>query len=155
MNLVTLGGIDASDLPYKDEEFDLIVGDAVLHHIDHLKSALFEINRCLSPEGAAIFVREPVIGSLGIFTYKVLHKTDRGGGHIVKNYFEYKRMLSQWEYEFIMAGFSVKVVNLWRGQELIWKLRSLFPSLTPCYIGFYLTAKTKAHALVEKNMHKN
>lgn len=128
-------------------QFDLIVGDAMLHHIDFLKPALFEIRRCLSVKGEAIFVREPVIGSLGVMLYRLFQLTGRDRKHVEINYFEYKRMLSQWRYEFMMAGFTVKTLRFWPSQGLAWRLRAIFPNLTPCYLGFILRGKSNLRNL--------
>lgn len=141
-NLVTKGGVDARALPYADGEFDLIIGDAMLHHIDFLKPALFEVRRCLKRDGKAIFVREPIVGFLGMIAYRLFQRTPaRARRHIEINYYEYKRMLSQWQYELMMAGFGVKTLQFWPGQSIGWRLRSIFPHLTPCYLGFILDSK--------------
>lgn len=142
-NLTTIGGVDARDLPFADGEFDLVVGDAMLHHIDFLKPALFEVKRCLAPNGKAIFVREPIIGVLGVLLYRIFQLTGHDRKHIEINYFEYKRMLTQWQYEFMMAGFKVKILKRWPKQGLLWKIRALFPHITPCYLGFILSDLTK------------
>lgn len=147
-NLKTIGGIDARSLPFDNEEFDLILGDAMLHHIDFLKPALFEIHRCLAPSGTAIFVREPIIGLLGVWLYRLFQLIGRDRKHIEINYFEYKRMLSQWQYEFMMAGFKVRTLKLWRNQGFLWRLRALFPHFSPCYIGFILSGKTNIKNLI-------
>ena len=49
---------DAHHTPFPDSSFDLIVGAAILHHLE-LKSALLEVKRLLRPNGEAIFV-EPL-----------------------------------------------------------------------------------------------
>lgn len=147
-NLSVEGGIDARKLPYADDEFDLIIGDAMLHHIDFLKPALFEFRRCLKPGGKAIFVREPIVGGLGVLTYRLFQFTGQARKHVEINYFEYKRMLSQWQYEFMMAGFSVKTLKFWRNQSWSWKARSLFPHITPCYVGFILDGKIDVKNLI-------
>jgi SAM-dependent methyltransferase len=49
---------DAHHTPYPDNSFDLIVGIAILHHLD-LDIALGEIRRVLRPGGRAVF-REPL-----------------------------------------------------------------------------------------------
>jgi SAM-dependent methyltransferase len=49
---------DAHHTPFPDSSFDLIVGAAILHHLE-LKSALLELKRLLRPGGEAIFV-EPL-----------------------------------------------------------------------------------------------
>lgn len=49
---------DAHRTPYPDQSFDLIVGIAILHHLE-LDVALAEIRRLLKPGGRAVF-REPL-----------------------------------------------------------------------------------------------
>jgi SAM-dependent methyltransferase len=49
---------DAHRTPYPDQSFDLIVGIAILHHLE-LDVALAEIRRLLRPGGRAVF-REPL-----------------------------------------------------------------------------------------------
>jgi ubiquinone/menaquinone biosynthesis C-methylase UbiE len=93
-NLTTQGHVDAHHLPYEDSSFDLIIGDAVLHHIEILKNALFEINRCLTPNGVAIFVREPSIGEVGVQVYRVLQWMGKEKPHVEKNRYEYKKTIS-------------------------------------------------------------
>lgn len=46
--------MDAENLSFSDESFDLIFGTGVLHHLD-MESALSEIRRCLRPGGYALF----------------------------------------------------------------------------------------------------
>lgn len=50
---------DGHKSPFADETFDLVLGLAILHHLD-LESALREIMRILKPGGRAVF-REPLI----------------------------------------------------------------------------------------------
>lgn len=52
---------DAHRLPFDDGAFNLIVGRAILHHLE-LKRAFSEISRVLSPGGLATFV-EPLRGN--------------------------------------------------------------------------------------------
>jgi ubiquinone/menaquinone biosynthesis C-methylase UbiE len=46
--------MDACDLSFKDNSFDIITGTFILHHIDILKAAS-EIKRVLKPGGQAVF----------------------------------------------------------------------------------------------------
>jgi ubiquinone/menaquinone biosynthesis C-methylase UbiE len=50
---------DAESIPYGDEEFDLVVGHAVLHHIPDVQLALREVMRVLKPGGRFVFAGEP------------------------------------------------------------------------------------------------
>ncbi len=142
-NMKIMTDINAAKMPFPNESFDIIVGDAMLHHIDDLKGSLFEINRCLADNGMAVFVREPVIGYFGLIIYKLLHMLNMEKKHIINNRFEYKRLLSQWKYEFWMSGFDVKLLKRWKNQGIYWSFRANFPSLLPCYISFILRKKVK------------
>ena len=52
---------DAHNLPFDSESFDLVVGRAILHHLE-LRTAYSEISRVLKPGGLAMFV-EPLRGN--------------------------------------------------------------------------------------------
>jgi SAM-dependent methyltransferase len=49
---------DAHAMPFPDDSFDLVVGRAILHHLDY-ETALDEIRRVLRPGGGALFI-EPL-----------------------------------------------------------------------------------------------
>lgn len=49
---------DAHELPFEDQQFDVVIVNALLHHLD-LKVALEEINRVLRP-GGTLYAREPL-----------------------------------------------------------------------------------------------
>src|SRR4051794_27782550 len=71
---------DATDMPFEDGEFDLVVGKWVLHHLDVERGAR-EIGRLLAPGGRALFIenqgtnvplmfaRNHLIGRFGIPRY--------------------------------------------------------------------------------------
>jgi len=50
--------MDAHDLQFGENQFDVVFGNAMLHHLD-LPSALDEVCRVLKPDGLAVF-REPL-----------------------------------------------------------------------------------------------
>jgi SAM-dependent methyltransferase len=50
--------MDAEDMDFEDDSFDLVCGAAILHHLD-LSRAYRELSRVLRPSGSAIFV-EPL-----------------------------------------------------------------------------------------------
>jgi 2-polyprenyl-3-methyl-5-hydroxy-6-metoxy-1,4-benzoquinol methylase len=50
--------MDASNLLYNDESFDLVTGIWILHHLDTAKAAR-EVSRVLKPDGKAVFI-EPL-----------------------------------------------------------------------------------------------
>ena len=49
----------ATELPFADESFDLVLGHAVLHHLPHLDDAFDEFRRVLAPGGTIAFCGEP------------------------------------------------------------------------------------------------
>jgi ubiquinone/menaquinone biosynthesis C-methylase UbiE len=50
---------DASELPFDDESFDLVLGHAVLHHLPDLDRCFAEFHRVLKPGGTLFFAGEP------------------------------------------------------------------------------------------------
>jgi ubiquinone/menaquinone biosynthesis C-methylase UbiE len=56
---VTTTACDASELPFEDESFDLVLGHAVLHHLPDLDRAFAEFWRVLAPGGTLFFAGEP------------------------------------------------------------------------------------------------
>jgi ubiquinone/menaquinone biosynthesis C-methylase UbiE len=50
---------DCENLPLKDNSFDMITGNGVLHHLPDMEKALGEIKRVLKPGGVAVFLHEP------------------------------------------------------------------------------------------------
>ena len=67
---VTFELADAHNLPYRDNEFDLIFARGVLHHLD-LEVGISELKRVLSPNGKVIF-GEPLAGNPLIQIYRFL-----------------------------------------------------------------------------------
>jgi SAM-dependent methyltransferase len=56
---------DACDLPFAEDQFDLAVGNLVLHHIHPLEDALREVFRVLAPGARfAAFEPNPLLGAL-------------------------------------------------------------------------------------------
>jgi ubiquinone/menaquinone biosynthesis C-methylase UbiE len=56
---VETAACDASELPFEDESFDLVLGHAVLHHLPDLDRAFAEFARVLRPGGTVFFAGEP------------------------------------------------------------------------------------------------
>jgi SAM-dependent methyltransferase len=50
---------DATELPFADDSFDLVLGHAVLHHLPDLPRAFAEFRRVLRPGGTLFFAGEP------------------------------------------------------------------------------------------------
>lgn len=68
LNATTLMRMNAEDLEFPDETFDLVMGRAILHHLD-LDKAYAAIARVLKPGGAAIFL-EPLAHNALINLYR-------------------------------------------------------------------------------------
>lgn len=68
---------NGEELPYKDEEFDYVFGNAILHHIP-LEKCLPEIARVLKPGGRAAFgeplAHNPVINFLRYIHHNYMEK---------------------------------------------------------------------------------
>jgi ubiquinone/menaquinone biosynthesis C-methylase UbiE len=56
---VETAACDASELPFEDERFDLVLGHAVLHHLPDLDRCFAEFHRVLKPGGTLFFAGEP------------------------------------------------------------------------------------------------
>jgi ubiquinone/menaquinone biosynthesis C-methylase UbiE len=56
---VETAACDASELPFPDESFDLVLGHAVLHHLPALERSFAEFARVLRPGGTLFFAGEP------------------------------------------------------------------------------------------------
>ncbi|MEA2127440.1 MAG: hypothetical protein QOJ85_331, partial [Solirubrobacteraceae bacterium] len=56
---VETAACDASDLPFGDGEFDLVLGHAVLHHLPFPERCFAEFARVLAPGGMLFFAGEP------------------------------------------------------------------------------------------------
>lgn len=68
LNATTLLRMNAEDLEFPDESFDLVIGRAILHHLD-LEKSYAAIARVLKPGGAAIFL-EPLAHNVLINLYR-------------------------------------------------------------------------------------
>lgn len=66
------------DLPFENDQFDLITSFGVLHHIPNISYVLSEISRRLSP-GGRLLIREPIV-SMGDWRHKRVGLTKRERG---------------------------------------------------------------------------
>lgn len=56
--------MDANELRFDDDSFDMVIGNAILHHLDFTR-ALDEIKRVLKPHGKMLFVEPLGINPVG------------------------------------------------------------------------------------------
>lgn len=56
--------MDANELKFADDSFDMVIGNAILHHLDFTR-ALDEIKRVLKPNGKMLFVEPLGINPVG------------------------------------------------------------------------------------------
>ena len=142
-NLVTDGTINAQKLPYPDHSFDYIVGEAMLHHIEDFRSAILEINRCLKPNGRAIFLREPVAGLDNIVLKRPLKRIfeslkpelfQRYKDFLVTNRYEFDKTYFQWVEEFERGGFKSTFFKGWYGRNNTDIFKSTMPIWFTCLV---------------------
>jgi|SRR5271165_2524184 len=62
--------MDAHRLSFSDDQFDIVVGNGILHHLD-LPVCMREIGRVLKPGGYALFI-EPLAGNPMLKLFRVL-----------------------------------------------------------------------------------
>ena len=77
---------DANKLPFEDSQFNLIVGNSVLHHLENFENTLRECKRVLKPGGACIF-GEPILNSqsfMSLFCDLVLNISELKGDKLSK-----------------------------------------------------------------------
>ncbi len=67
----TFSLMDAEDLQFDDDRFDIVIGDAILHHLD-LPRGLAEVRRVLKPGGLVLFAEplamNPVAAAVRLLT---------------------------------------------------------------------------------------
>ena len=153
-NIKTVGGINAESLPYDSGKYDLICGDAMLHHVEDIRSCLLEINRCLKPNGIAIFVREPSSGLREYLKLQMLYILSNASNikngllnHLYANRWEYNKTLLQWYLEFNYTGFTVSRKPGW--YFLKKRLQSYFPFYHSC-LNVFILRKVVDSDLIKK-----
>ena len=91
---------DASDLPFDDASFDLVVDFGIIHHIPNWRDALSEVHRLLVPGGEFLFEELPA------------ETWQRGIGRPLKPILEhpYDEMFSKEEFvgELVDLGFDIE-----------------------------------------------
>ncbi|QUI23892.1 methyltransferase domain-containing protein [Vallitalea pronyensis] len=85
---------DAEELPYEDNTFDKVIADHMIYYVRHFKRALSEIHRVLKPNGK-------------------IYVSATGQAHLK----ELPRLLSHFNDDIRLTGFSLKRFNLENGKE--------------------------------------
>jgi len=67
--------MDANNLTFPDESFDLVYGGAILHHLD-MEKVMHHIHRVLKPGGTIMFA-EPLNMNPAFKLYRLLNKKER------------------------------------------------------------------------------
>lgn len=67
--------VDASNLPFAKETFDIIFAIDVIHHVSNLKELFAEVDRVLKP-GGIFFIREPYWGPAAQLIWRFIHPED-------------------------------------------------------------------------------
>jgi ubiquinone/menaquinone biosynthesis C-methylase UbiE len=147
VNLKTDGYVNAEKLPYPDHSFDFIIGEAMLHHIEDFRSAILEINRCLKPNGRAIFLREPVAGLDNILLKRPVKRIlerwrpelfERYKDFLVINRYEFDKTYFQWIEDFERGGFKISFYKGWYARNTGNIVKSTMPIWFTCLVSIYL-----------------
>jgi len=100
--------MDATKMPFEDNEFDIVLSFGVMHHIGNWEKALEEISRVLKPQGFLIFgdlaysrfttrIFKPIAKNYGVYTidditrclgrngFEIVHKEEPRG--IIMKYY--------------------------------------------------------------------
>jgi SAM-dependent methyltransferase len=67
--------VDATNLPYRGNSFDIVYAIDVIHHITNLNDLFLEVNRVLKP-GGIFFMREPYWGPAAQLIWRFVHPED-------------------------------------------------------------------------------
>jgi ubiquinone/menaquinone biosynthesis C-methylase UbiE len=70
-----LGNINAENLPYKDNQFDVVFGIDMIHHVNNPYKVLEECIRVSKKNGKIILV-EPYVSMFSYIIYKIFHDED-------------------------------------------------------------------------------
>jgi SAM-dependent methyltransferase len=122
--------VDCEVLCFADASFDLVVGRAILHHLD-LERALPELRRVLKPGGKALFI-EPLGMNPWINLYRKLTPRQRSAGEHPLTYADLEKLgryfshISHREFNLLSLPF-IFIASLVKGKK--W-LNRLLPMLT-------------------------
>lgn len=114
----------SNKLPFGDNQFDVVVFDASLHHSRNMWLTLGECKRILAPDGAVAALREQYLASFtaGIALRRLLQTEEVRSGVAENAYLK-----EQYAYYFRATGFSPQFRSVTPGAQ--WRLLSPFNGL--------------------------
>jgi ubiquinone/menaquinone biosynthesis C-methylase UbiE len=115
--------MNAEKLEFSDNSFDLVYGEAIIHHLD-INIAMKEIKRVLKPEGFAVFL-EPRGNNPLVNWYrnKTPHLRTVDEHPLVKNDFDImKRYFSVYERNYFMLSLVSFVFRKFVKSETLYKI---------------------------------
>ena len=113
--------MNAESLEFEDNTFDIIVGSAILHHLD-LDKAYKELHRCLKPGGKAVFI-EPTGHNPLLNCYRKLTPKLRTVDEKPMRRKDFRKASSYF------SEVSVKYYNLFTTAAVIFRNRPYFKNL--------------------------
>jgi len=134
--------MDAHQLKFPDNEYDIVYGNAILHHIE-LRRAIPEIMRVLKPDGTAVF-RDVMIGNVFLRAFRYAtpfwrtpdeHPLTRKDLELLGETFDMK--ISQYVLTGLPYMFAVRIINNVILKEMGIKSRiQLHPKICRCFDNF-------------------
>lgn len=110
---------DFNSLPFKDNEFDIIVCDASLHHSSDPALLAKEIGRVLRNDGFLIAVREPI--------KPILYFRNFGKNEIAKGATENIYSKKEWKKYFKEARMTLSIIESFSQEDFKTNLFKVFP----------------------------
>jgi ubiquinone/menaquinone biosynthesis C-methylase UbiE len=107
-------------LPFDDQQFDLVIFDAALHHSRNIWTTLKEARRVVRPGGAVAALREAYLAR---FTYGYALRRNLRSPEVRAGVTENAYLREQYEYYFRACGFQPEFIPVYAN----WKWRILAP----------------------------
>lgn len=102
----------ATQLPFKDNSFDMVFGSGVLHHFSHPSVVLKEVKRVLKPGSRAVFSNESVAPLFGRPTN-------------ISSIEDKPRSVPGWKLQIEKSG--LKLIYLGEPDDLYFRIRKIIP----------------------------
>lgn len=102
--------MDANELTFPDESFDLVYGGAILHHLD-MEKAMYHIHRVLKPGGSIMFT-EPLNMNPAYKLYRILNKKERTPDEHALVYSDFKTINSKFTFKHHFYDFFTVITGV-------------------------------------------